>query len=353
MLVTGPGPYYAPLADFDFDEARRDIDAHLLLPLQVARSAVGRVRAGGTLLFIGRHRRPARRRPGSSLIAAITAAMPALTKNLALELAPIRVNLIAAGFVDTPLSAAILGDQLDARREQLRSTLPIRRVVGPGRHRRAGRPSDGQHRRHRRDVRHRRRPAARGAVTRIRPRRTLPCSPSPGPRAPLGAIACGVAASALGTLAMDLVPLPALPAASGGESGFGAWESSAGLDSWDDAPAPAKVGKRMVESRHAARSVAAPRASRQQRHALGLRRSSAGAQFGLLAGSLRSPKLGLRAAVRRGRVGGGLRRPAALGVYRPIWEYDLETLGKDLSAHLVFGTATAARSGRSRRAVPP
>jgi len=52
-------------------------------------------------------------------------------ENLALELAPIRVNLIAAGFVDTPLSAALLGDQLDARREQLRTTLPIRRVVGP------------------------------------------------------------------------------------------------------------------------------------------------------------------------------------------------------------------------------
>ena len=31
-----------------------------------------------------------------------------------------------------------------------------------------------------------------------------------------------------------------------------------------------------------------------------------------------------------------------LGVYQPIWKYDLETLGNDLSAHLVFGTATAA-----------
>ena len=41
------------------------------------------------------------------------------------------MNLIAAGFVDTPLSAALLGDQLDARREQLRETLPIGRVVGP------------------------------------------------------------------------------------------------------------------------------------------------------------------------------------------------------------------------------
>jgi NAD(P)-dependent dehydrogenase (short-subunit alcohol dehydrogenase family) len=130
VLVTGPGPYYAPLAEFDVVKARRDIDAHLLLPLQVARNAASKVRPGGTLLFIGGTggRRTA---VGLALISALTAAKPALVKNLALELAPIRVNLIAPGFVDTPLSAAILGDQLDARRERLRTTLPIRRVVGP------------------------------------------------------------------------------------------------------------------------------------------------------------------------------------------------------------------------------
>jgi NAD(P)-dependent dehydrogenase (short-subunit alcohol dehydrogenase family) len=130
VLVTGPGPYYAPLAEFDVDKARRDVDAHLLLPVQVARNTRGRVRAGGTLLFMGGTggRRTA---VGLAFISALTAALPALTKNLALELAPVRVNLIAAGFVDTPLSAALLGDQLDARRGQLRTTLPIRRVVGP------------------------------------------------------------------------------------------------------------------------------------------------------------------------------------------------------------------------------
>ena len=130
VLVTGPGPYYAPLAEFDVEKARRDVDAHLLLPLQVARDAVSKVRPGGTLLFMGGTggRRTA---VGLAFISALTAALPALTKNLALELAPIRVNLIAAGFVDTPLSATLLGDQLDARREQLRTTLPIRRVVGP------------------------------------------------------------------------------------------------------------------------------------------------------------------------------------------------------------------------------
>jgi NAD(P)-dependent dehydrogenase (short-subunit alcohol dehydrogenase family) len=130
VLVTGPGPYYAPLAEFDFEKARHDVEAHLFLPLQVARHAANKVRPGGTLLFMGGTggRRTAK---GFALISALTAAMPALTKNLALELAPVRVNLIAAGFVDTPLSASLLGDQLDARREQLRTTLPIRRVVGP------------------------------------------------------------------------------------------------------------------------------------------------------------------------------------------------------------------------------
>lgn len=130
VLVTGPGPYYAPLSNFDFEAARRDLDAHILLPLHIARHAVGKVRPGGTLLFIGGigGRRAA---VGLALISALTAALPAMTRNLALELAPVRVNLIAAGFVDTPLSAAILGDQLENRREHLRETLPIRRVVGP------------------------------------------------------------------------------------------------------------------------------------------------------------------------------------------------------------------------------
>jgi NAD(P)-dependent dehydrogenase (short-subunit alcohol dehydrogenase family) len=130
VLVTGPGPYYAPLAQFELDKARRDVEAHLLLPMQIVRRAIGRVHPGGTLLFMGGTggRRMA---VGLAFISALTAALPAMIKNLTLAVAPIRVNAIAAGFVDTPLSAAILDDQLDARREQLRRTLPIRRVVGP------------------------------------------------------------------------------------------------------------------------------------------------------------------------------------------------------------------------------
>ncbi len=86
------------------------------------------MRPGGALLFMGG---TGGRRPhvGLALAGAITAALPAMTANLALEIAPVRVNLIAAGFVDTPLSASLLGDALDERRAQLRDTLPIGRVV--------------------------------------------------------------------------------------------------------------------------------------------------------------------------------------------------------------------------------
>ena len=129
LLVTGPGPYYARLAEFDLDAARRDLEAHLLLPLQAARHAAGNVRPGGTLLFMGGT--GGRAAAGMAFSAARPAALPAQTKSLALEVAPDRVNLIAAGFVDTPLSASLLGGQIGQRREQLRTTLPIGRVVGP------------------------------------------------------------------------------------------------------------------------------------------------------------------------------------------------------------------------------
>jgi NAD(P)-dependent dehydrogenase (short-subunit alcohol dehydrogenase family) len=130
LMLTGGGPYYAPLAEIDFDEVARDFDRHVLTPMRIARHAVGRVRPGGTLLFMG-GTGGRRASIGFASIGALTAATPALARNLALEIAPIRVNLIAPGFVDTPLSAALLGDRLDARRDELRTTLPIGRVVGP------------------------------------------------------------------------------------------------------------------------------------------------------------------------------------------------------------------------------
>jgi len=130
VMVTAGAPHYGPALEMPPEEARRALTGHLLLALGVARGAAGRVRPLGSLVFMGGTgaRRP---RAGLAIASTVTVALPALIANLALELAPIRVNLIAAGFVDTRLSASLLGDDLDRRRDELRATLPIRRVVGP------------------------------------------------------------------------------------------------------------------------------------------------------------------------------------------------------------------------------
>ena len=129
VMVTAGRPHYGRLLEMDVAQTRKSFD-HLVVVLQVARAAARKVRPGGTLLFMGG---TGARRPGIGLgiTSTVTAALPALTASLALELAPVRANLIAAGFVDTPLSASLLGDELENRRNQLRATLPIRRVVGP------------------------------------------------------------------------------------------------------------------------------------------------------------------------------------------------------------------------------
>src|SRR6516225_8189328 len=130
VMVTAGAPHYGPPLEMSSEEARRGLTEPLLLALEVARSAAEKVRPPGSLVFMGGTgaRRP---RAGLGIASTATVAFPTLIANLALELAPIRVNLIAAGFINTSLSASILGEDLDKRRDELRATLPIRRVVGP------------------------------------------------------------------------------------------------------------------------------------------------------------------------------------------------------------------------------
>ena len=130
VLITAGRPSYGALLDMDIGAVREALSGHVVVGLNVARVATPRMRPGGTLLFVGgTGGRRIDHRLG--IISAATATLPPFTAALALEIAPIRANLIAAGFVDTPLSASLLGDQLESRRDELRSTLPIGRVVTP------------------------------------------------------------------------------------------------------------------------------------------------------------------------------------------------------------------------------
>jgi hypothetical protein len=126
----------------------------------------------------------------------------------------------------------------------------------------------------------------------------------------------------------------------GGKSGFSEWESSAGLSNWEDAPAPAQLGKRIVEGVFEVKlpPTRARLVNNLMHWAYGILN---GAQYGVVAGSLPTPR------IRYGLPFGAsvwasdyVILPAAK-LYDPIWKYDRKTLANDLSAHLVYGLGTA------------
>jgi len=147
-------------------------------------------------------------------------------------------------------------------------------------------------------------------------------------------------AGAIGTAAMDTL-LFARYRRGGGETRFTDWEFSCGLKGWEEAPAPALVGKRLVEGLFDVRlpPQRAPLVNHATHGGFGM---LSGAGYGLVAGSLPRPRIGyglpFGAAV---WTGGYVVLPAAK-LYEPIWKYDVKTLVDDLSAHLVHGLATAA-----------
>jgi hypothetical protein len=155
----------------------------------------------------------------------------------------------------------------------------------------------------------------------------------------LGAITRGALAGTVGTIAMDLLWY-ARYRHGDGDHAFIDWEFATGLDSWDNAPAPAKFGKRVIES-VLQRELPADRAAVVNNVTHWATGVGWGAVFGVVSGSL---------AHRRGwhgllfGAGVWLQSYAVLvpaGLYKPIWEYDAKTLWQDLSAHLVYGMTTA------------
>jgi hypothetical protein len=157
---------------------------------------------------------------------------------------------------------------------------------------------------------------------------------------PVGAVTRGLAAGAAGTLAMDLV-LFARYRRGGGKSGFVDWEFSADLDGWAQAPAPAQVGRRLVEGlfQRTLPDRLAPLVNNVTHWGFGV---LSAVPFGLLAGSLPTPRVGLGVPFGAAVWGGGYVVLPATGLYEPIWHYDARTLARDLGAHLVYGVTTSA-----------
>jgi hypothetical protein len=156
---------------------------------------------------------------------------------------------------------------------------------------------------------------------------------------PLAAVATGLLAGAVGTVCLDAVQYLKYRRAGGTEDPL-AWEF-APIDSWETAPDPGQVAKRLIEGFTQSKlpdRLAWP-ISTAAHWAYG---SAAGAAYGVLAGSLPTPHprygLPFGAALFANDY---IALPAA-GLYKPILEYDAKTLAWDLSGHLAFGAGTAA-----------
>lgn len=157
---------------------------------------------------------------------------------------------------------------------------------------------------------------------------------------PLGAVWRGALAGAAGTLAMDLIWYRRYRR-SGGSDPFVDWEFSASTRSFEDAAAPAQVGRRIVEGLFG-RELPPQSAGFVNNVVHWLTGLGWGSLHGLVVGSLprRSPLHGLVTGAVAWATSYAVLAPA--GLYRPMWEYDARTLGRDLSAHLVFGATAGA-----------
>jgi NAD(P)-dependent dehydrogenase (short-subunit alcohol dehydrogenase family) len=119
-----------PLPEFDTGDARAVVEAKLFGAWWVAKHAPAHLAAGASITYtsgIAAHR-PSR---DTSMTAAVNGAIEALVRELAVELAPIRVNAVSPGWTDTPLWNIVAGDQWAQRREAMAARLPVGRIGRP------------------------------------------------------------------------------------------------------------------------------------------------------------------------------------------------------------------------------
>jgi NAD(P)-dependent dehydrogenase (short-subunit alcohol dehydrogenase family) len=111
----------------DLGALRSILESRLLGVVHVVRRARPKMAGGSITLMSGLYaNRPA---PGAALGAAAVAAIDGMTRALALDLAPIRVNAVAPGLIDTPLWDSF-GPQREAILAQA-TALPVGRIGRP------------------------------------------------------------------------------------------------------------------------------------------------------------------------------------------------------------------------------
>lgn len=129
IVYTPPGAAIGPVRGLSLDAAQAGLNAKFWGAVRVAKHAQF-AEDGATLTLMSGQmaRRP---RPGLLMGGCANAAVESLARGLAVELAPVRVNAISPGLIDTPLHARLSEDQRAAARRTAENRLPVRRIGRP------------------------------------------------------------------------------------------------------------------------------------------------------------------------------------------------------------------------------
>ena len=131
LVVTAADLPYGPVVSLSEDSMVRAVRSKILGPLFAAQQAAPRITKPGSITFTSgiAASRPA---PGGALAATVNGALESMVLALALELAPIRVNAVSPGWVDTPVwDRLATPDVKNAMMADLAARLPARRLGRP------------------------------------------------------------------------------------------------------------------------------------------------------------------------------------------------------------------------------
>ncbi|HTJ95278.1 MAG TPA: SDR family oxidoreductase [Pararobbsia sp.] len=128
IVISAAQTATGPIRKLTLDEARNAMDSKFWGAYRIARAA--KFNEGGSLTFVSGFLsvRPSKT---SVLQGAINAAVEALSRGLALELSPVRVNTVSPGLIATPLWSKLSDDARDSMFEGAAAKLPAQRVGQP------------------------------------------------------------------------------------------------------------------------------------------------------------------------------------------------------------------------------
>jgi NAD(P)-dependent dehydrogenase (short-subunit alcohol dehydrogenase family) len=125
IVVSGAAFKFGTVRDQNIDDAYAAMNVKFWGAYRVARKAT--VAPGGSFVFVSGFlsRRP---KPNMVLVGAINAALETLAQGLALEMAPVRFNVVSPGVIDTPTRAAMPAEARKTMLENVAKALPVKRV---------------------------------------------------------------------------------------------------------------------------------------------------------------------------------------------------------------------------------